>query len=172
MANDLIYRFYAELRNYKPKTGRRFEVSAEITTAQLDRILSVIFDLPHKSRYCFDIHVEENFKVCVGEYIDNEVNQKALTMFRENPERAFCRIELRTDNDYTPAGWSEDAETTVLKNVLTCENERMTYVCDGRPIDVKLEKITQNKLPEKGVPRVTGGNGIDVAQINERLKHC
>ncbi len=171
MANDTTYRFYAALRSYKPKKWRRFQVSPEVTMAQLDRILSEIFGMPLRSRYCFDVPVEENFKVCAGEYIDSEVNQKALTMFRENPERAFCRIGLRVDDDdYSPAGWAEDAEKTILKNVLTCENERMTYVCDGKPIDLKLEKIIRNKLPESGVARVTAGNGIDVAELNERLK--
>jgi hypothetical protein len=52
MATHLVYRFYAELEDYKPKIWRRFEVNGNKTIAELGYILMTMFEMQASHLFC------------------------------------------------------------------------------------------------------------------------
>ena len=45
MAQHYVYLFYAELKDYKPKIWRRFEINGEKTMAELGYALMLMFEI-------------------------------------------------------------------------------------------------------------------------------
>jgi hypothetical protein len=53
MAQHYVYRFYAELKDYKPKIWRRFEINGEKTMAELGYTLMLMFEMQAGHLFCF-----------------------------------------------------------------------------------------------------------------------
>ena len=169
MASQPIYQFYAELCDYKPKIWRRFQVANNITMARFGYILMTLFEMQASHLFCFDVPVAENFRKCVGEYINNDANGKVIDLFAERPELAQLRIELPSEDGFSEfEGRTLDAAETKVKNVLTEETEAMTFSYDygdGWEISIVLEKIFEDKdLPGKELPRTLAGSGYGIIE--------
>lgn len=169
MASQPIYQFYAALEDYKPKIWRRFQVAGHITMARLGYIIMTLFEMQASHLFCFDVPYEENFKLRVGAYIDNDINQAAIKMFQEHPGIASLRIELPYEYDCPKfEGRVINALEIKLKHVLDSKNERMTLSYDYGDkwwIDLLLEDIIIDKeLPGKELPRVLEGEGFGIIE--------
>jgi len=169
MASQPIYQLYAELQDYEPKIWRRFQVANNITMARLGYIIMTMFEMQASHLFCFDVPFEENFKVCVGEYINNDMNRTAMKMLKEQPEMASLHIELISEDGLSEfEGKVINALEIKLKNVLDHKNERMTFTYDyGDNWQVGLELegiITDKDLPGKELPRVLKGEGYGIIE--------
>ena len=162
MASHAMYQFYTELLGFEPKIWRRFQVDSTVTAAQLGYILMALFEMQACHPFYFDVPALENFKTCVGEYIDNEVNARAMAMFQTHPERAHSRIELSKKDESAEL----NAQQIQLKNVLDHENERTTFVYDFKEnwqVALVLEAIVESSEPgEKELPCVLEGEGYGI----------
>lgn len=101
MASQPIYQFYAELADYKPKIWRRFQVAGNITMARLWYIIMTMCEMQASHLFCFDIHVAENFRRCVRDYVANDGNSKVIDLFEAKPELATLRIELLDEDGFS-----------------------------------------------------------------------
>lgn len=169
MASYPIYQFYADLECYEPKIWRRFQVMNNITMAKLGYIIMTMFEMQASHLFCFDVTVADNFRKCVGEYINNDTNGKVVDLFTERPELTKLRIELPNKNELSEfEGRTLNAAETKVKNVLTEETETMTFFYDfgnGWEIHVVLEKIFEDKeLPGKELPRTLAGSGYGIVE--------
>jgi hypothetical protein len=169
MASHLIYQFYAELADYKPKIWRRFQVMNNITMAKFGYILMTTFEMQASHLFCFDVPVADNFCKCVGGHINNDINGKVVDIFKERPELAILRVELPSEDGFPEfEGRTLDAAETKVKNVLTEETETMTFLYDfgdGWEIHVVLEEIFEDKeLSGKELPRVLAGEGYGIIE--------
>ena len=61
MALHYVYSFYAELRDYKPKIWRRFEINGEKTMAELGYAIMLMFEMQASHLFCFRENTKENF---------------------------------------------------------------------------------------------------------------
>lgn len=169
MASHPIYRFYAELADYKPKIWRRFDVMNNVTMAKLGYIIMTMFEMQASHLFCFEVPVAENYCRCVGEYIDHTASGNVIDLFAERPELAKLHIELPSEDDFSEGeGRTLDAIETKVKNVLTEETETMTFCYDfgdGWGVNIILEKIYKDKdLPGKDLPRVLVGSGYGIIE--------
>jgi len=169
MASQPIYQLYAELCDYEPKMWRRFQVTNNITMARLGYILMTMFEMQASHLFCFDVPVSENFQKCVGEYIENETNRKALDLFCEKPELTNLHIELLDEDGFSDfAAQVLDAAETKVKNVLNHESEEMLFSYDygdGWTVSLTLEKLFEDKaLSGKDLPRVIEGIGYGILE--------
>lgn len=169
MASQPIYQFHAELCDYQPKMWRRFQVTNNITMARLGYIVMTLFEMQASHLFCFDVPVLENFRKCVGEHINNDVNGKVIDLFAERPELAKLHIELPGEDDFSELeGRTLDAAETKVKNVLAEETEAMTFSYDygdGWEVKLVLEKIIEDKeLPGRELPRVLEGEGYGILE--------
>lgn len=166
MASHAIYQFHTELLGFKPKIWRRFQVDSTVTAAQLGYILMALFEMQACHPFYFDVPALKNFKTCVGEYIDNEVNARAMAMFQAHPERAHSRIELSKKDESAEPGSTLNAQQIQLKNVLDHENEHMTFLYDYEEnwqVALVLEAIIDGgELAAKELPRVQEGEGYGI----------
>lgn len=169
MASQPIYQFYAELADYKPKIWRRFQVAGNITMARLGYIIMTMYEMQASHLFCFDIHVAENFRRCVRDYVANDGNSKVIDLFEAKPELATLRIELLDEDGFSEFdGRVLDAAQTKLKNTLTEATEIMSFTYDygdGWEVSVTLEKIFEDKeLPGSELPRVLEGTGYGIIE--------
>lgn len=169
MASQPIYQFYAELVDYEPKIWRRFQVMNNITMAKLGYIVMTMFEMQASHLFCFDVPVVDNFRKCIGDHINNDINGKVVDIFKGRPELAKLRVELPSEDDFSEfEGRTLDAAETKVKNVLTKEMETMMFPYDfgdGWEIQVVLEEIFEDKeLSGKELPRVLAGEGYGIIE--------
>jgi len=169
MASQPIYQFCAELCYYKPKIWRRFQVLNNVTMARLGYIIMTMFEMQASHLFCFNVPVADNFRKCVGDYTENDVNSKAIEIFKAKPELSQLHIELRREDGFSEfEGRTMDAAETSVKKVLTEENESVKFnydYGDGWEIDLVLEKIYEDKtLLGKELPRVLDGQGYGIIE--------
>lgn len=169
MASQPIYQFYAELVDYEPKIWRRFQVMNNITMAKLGYIVMTMFEMQASHLFCFDVPVVDNFRKCIGDHINNDINGKVVDIFKGRPELAKLRVELPSEDDFSEfEGRTLDAAETKVKNVLTKEMETMMFLYDfgdGWEIQVVLEEIFEDKeLSGKELPRVLAGEGYGIIE--------
>ena len=169
MASQPIYQFYAELVDYEPKIWRRFQVMNNITMAKLGYIVMTMFEMHASHLFWFDVPVVDNFRKCIGDHINNDINGKVVDIFKGRPELAKLRVELPSEDDFSEfEGRTLDAAETKVKNVLTKEMETMMFLYgfgDGWEIQVVLEEIFEDKeLSGKELPRVLAGEGYGIIE--------
>ena len=63
MASQSIYQFYAELRGYKPKIWRRFQVMQNITLARLAYIIMTLFEMKASHLFLIDVPYRKNARL-------------------------------------------------------------------------------------------------------------
>lgn len=169
MATQPIYQFYAELKDHSPKIWRRFQTANSITAAKLGYILMTLFEMHACHLFCYDVPVEENFIICVGEHITNAVNQKALSALAEYPFGKNMRIELLYEAEFSDKNADAfDAAKMKIKEIVDHEGERMSFAYDygdDRQVLLILEKVIKDKdLPGRKLPRVLEGAGYGIIE--------
>ena len=62
MAKHFIYRFRAELHDYKSKIWRVFEIDGGKTMAELGYVLQIMFEMQASHLFCFRDNIGERFQ--------------------------------------------------------------------------------------------------------------
>lgn len=174
MASYPIYQFYAELREYKPKMWRRFQVLNNISIAKFAYILMTMFEMKASHLFCFNVPYLENLKRAwsiefahrgLDYVIDDEFSY--LNKFNRN-----WRVEIIDDYSYDYLDEENerlvDAVKTKLKEATSHLDDKMEFKYDfgdGWIVDITLEKIIVDKeFPGSELPRVIEGNGYGIIE--------
>ncbi len=100
MAKHYVYRFYAELMDYKPKLWRRFEINGEKTMAELGYAIMLMFEMQASHLFCFKENMRESVLADMRiHYTDEELNSimenHSMNDFVKN-----IRYKLPSDDTY------------------------------------------------------------------------
>ena len=158
MASHPIYQFYAELKDYKPKIWRRFQVMNNITMARLGYILMTMFEMQASHLFCLMVPVRENAKLVQP--------QLAAPIFAEPVWRFDIDKEsMELQGDARCFDAASYPITSVLRGL---PGEKLTFVYDFGDewtVEVKLEAVMRDKeLSGRALPRVLGGEGYGIIE--------
>ncbi len=167
MAANPIYKFKAELMDTKLKIWREFEVANDIPMSRFGYIMMSMFNMAGGHLFRFEVPCAANFKICTGEHINAEENQKALKVIENSSP--ICYIEIPTPyDDFEPKYKTLDAKKTKLKNVLSEANETMFFnydFGDDWQIKLTLENVYMDKATHgRNFPRVLAGEGLGIIE--------
>lgn len=170
MASKPIYQIYAELKDYKPKIWRRFQVMNDITVARLAYILMTLFEMQGSHLYKFEVDELDN-------YITNHIEHynKYFKDSDDNDEffkigQYGCIFEDEEIIPYPDKRYRElkDAKDIKLKHIIDEENEKMEFQYDFGDnwcLNVVLEKIFEDEsISGKDLPRVIEGEGFGIIE--------
>lgn len=164
MTNCSIYQFNAELKGYKPRMWRRFQVSKDISLARLAYIVMTLFEMRANHLFDFEFKMELNKSKLIKE------------LGRENIEipRKFLlniiKIGLPDSetNELDKRIYDFNIFDVKMKHFITpmMPKTRFTYdFGDDWKINVKLEKIIIDEtLSKKDLPRVLKGKGYGIIE--------
>ncbi len=171
MSKQVIYQIYAELSDYKYGCSRRFQIKANDSFAKLGYVLMTLFEMKASHQFRFIYDVESNFIRNTNELIHNEVNQKVLKRFKEEPFLKFCLIEI--PNKFIPPAphyQNMDATVMAIKDVMLEAKEFIDFEYDFGDswyIHLILEEIIisdTSYLPSKNYPNVLSGKGFGIIE--------
>lgn len=168
MASKQIYQLYAELKDYRPTTWRRFEVVSNITVARLGYILMTLFEMQAHHLFCFDLPFSENYRIRMADhYTPKEIEKLTRAFFTENPGYKNMRLELKNEYIESSPG-SVDAAEAILKRILNLIGEQIYFTYDfgdNWEVIVKLEKVySDNMTLASDFPRVLEGAGFGIIE--------
>jgi hypothetical protein len=170
LASHPIYQFYAELRGFKPKIWRRFQVMNNITVAKLGYIIQVLFEMKASHLMSIEVPEGENY----GTYFK--------TLFPDEPDLyKYCDIEpdliLRYEilDEYVEMyAYSSrnvevlDATTVKVKEAISQLNNKFNFYYDfgdGWIVSLVLEKVFRDKeLSGFELPRVLEGENFGIIE--------
>ncbi len=173
MASQIIYQFYAELSDYKPKLWRRFQVANNASMARLGYILMTMFEMKASHLFCFDVPFEENLKQgMIKRYSESGFLKGLIDDDFLSPGNKNWHIEIMDDDvKYYRRGLDEklyDAVKSIVKHVVMNPEDCMVFSYDygdNWKISITLEKIIKdNELPGKELPRVLEGEGFGIIE--------
>lgn len=171
MSKQVIYQFYAELSDYKYGCNRRFQIKANESFAKLGYVLMTLFEMKASHLFRFNYDIESNFIRNTNEYINNDVNQRVLKRFKEEPFLKFCLIEV--PNKFTPPSQlyqNMDATVMTIKDVMLEVNEFIDFEYDfgdSWNVHLILEEIIITDTtyhPSKNYPKVISGKGFGIVE--------
>jgi hypothetical protein len=168
MAQHYVYRFYAELKDYKPKIWRRFEINGEKSVAELGYALMLMFEMQASHLFCFtenhkDALLVELLKQYTDEEIKNVWDKNSMGDFTKN-----WRYELANDDMFR--GEDEqliDANQITLKRITNRPGWRLVFKYDygdGWELDVVLEDCEKREVSLANLPRVLDGAGYGIVE--------
>ena len=152
MANHPIYQFYAELKDFKPNIWRRFQVTDDITVAQLGYIVQVLFEMT--ASHLMVIEYERPY----------------LTSSGKLSKRMELICQYGINNEYDPLFDTDDADATGTKlSQLNLEYPfRLTVwydFGDDWRVTLTLEEITiDSSVSGKEFPHVLTGKGFGIVE--------
>lgn len=164
MTNCSIYQFNAELKGYKPRMWRRFQVSEDISLARLTYIVMTLFEMRANHLFDFEFKMELNKSKLIKE------------LGRENIEipRKFLlniiKIGLPDSetNELDKSIYDFNIFEVKMKQLITPDMPKIKFrydFGDNWEINVKLEKIIIDEvLSKKGLPRVLKGKGYGIIE--------
>lgn len=147
----MVYQFYSELEDYRPKIWRRFQTSCNISLARLGYIIMTMYEMKGHHLLAF------------------EYEKPMLTPSRRYSSRMelLCRYAVppAMDDDFFPC---KDATTEKISNLDLERPHRLVVEYDfgdGWAVDVKLEeKIDIPGVTAKNLPRVLKGKGLGIVE--------
>lgn len=169
MAQHYVYSFYAELRDYKPKIWRRFEINGEKTMAELGYAIMLMFEMQASHLFCFKENTRDNFLAYIRTiYPDEEkfntfIEKLSMDEFLKN-----TRYELPSQDMFIPDDESLiEADTIKLSNVTNRPGWKATFEYDygdGWEIDLTLEECEKREVSLTTLPRVLEGEGFGIIE--------
>ena len=168
MTQRYVYRFYAEMKDYKPKIWRRFEINGEKTIAELGYALMLMFEMQASHLFCFT----ENRKGALpadlrSQYTDDEI--KSVLKKHSMPDFTMnCRYELPDDDIYLGAGERlVEADKITLKRITNSPGWKLTFEYDygdGWEVDLALEDCVKRDVLLANLPLILDGAGYGIVE--------
>ena len=148
----IVYQFYAELEEYKPKIWRRFQVKGDITVARLGYIVMTMYEM--KASHLLSIEHERPFLTATGR------QSKRMEL--------ICRYDIPGDTgDYEDNGGEDATRTKLSKLGLDAPSRLVVWYDFGDDwrVLVTLEKeFDDPNLSAKELPRVLEGEGFGIVE--------
>jgi len=168
MAQHYIYRFYTELKDYKPKIWRRFEINGAKTIAELGYAVMLMYEMQANHLFCF----KENRKNALfadlrSQYTEDEI-KNALGKHPMSDFTMNCRYELPNDDMFL--GDDErlvEADKITLKRITNRSGWKLTFEYDygdGWEVDLTLEDCVKREVLSANLPCILDGAGYGIVE--------
>ena len=133
MASRSIYQLHAELRGYRTKIWRQFQILDNITMARLTYILMTMFEMKAKHLFCFEsktpASVSSIFKNHV--YFHNQPTAPCILDSYFNYPLETIRLILPGENDELDGGLFDfHVFTTKMAEIITPVTPKTTFWYD------------------------------------------
>jgi hypothetical protein len=168
MAQHYVYTFYAELKYYKPKIWRRFEINGEKTMAELGYALMLMFEMQASHLFCFmENRREEILEKLRMRYTDAEI-ERVWNKFSMSELTKNYRYELPNADMYL-----SDDEQLIEANRITLQRieDRAGWALtfeydygDGWEVALLLEDCEKREVSLANLPRVLDGAGYGIVE--------
>ncbi len=165
-----VYSFYSELRDYKPKIWRRFEINGEKTMAELGYAIMLMFEMQASHLFCFKENAKDNFLAYLRTvYPDEEKFNSFVEKLSMDGSLKNARYELPSQEDIFIADDEQlfEADKIKLGNVTNSPGWKATFEYDfgdGWEIDLTLEKCEKREVSLAILPRVLEGEGFGIIE--------
>lgn len=166
LASQLIYQFYSELSDFRPKIWRRFQVLGNASMARLGYIVMTMYEM--QAEHLFDIiyPLQENFERRIkdkGILIDTPIFSDEVWRFTLDVDENFSPEEAREGE------WLSNAAEYSIRRVFggTPGMQLLMEYDFGDDWGVKLtlEAVIEDKeLPGRELPRVLEGEGYGIIE--------
>jgi hypothetical protein len=170
MASHPIYQFYAELRGFKPKIWRRFQVMNNMTVAKLGYIIQILFEMKASHLMAIEVPKGENF--CA--YIKTLFPDKPYisTNYGIEPDLIWRYEVFEEDIEMFSEPYRNvevlDAKNEKIKDAVSIQNDKLNFYYDygdGWIVSLILEKTLKDKdLPGSEFPRVLEGENFGIIE--------
>jgi hypothetical protein len=168
MAQHHVYRFYAELKDYKPKVWRRFEINGEKTMAELGYALMIMFEMQASHLFCFrESRKDELLADLRKQYTDTEIEEvwgkHSMADFAKN-----WLYQLQSDDMYL--GEDErliEADKIKLTHITRSPDWNLTFEYDygdGWEVGLELMACEKCEVSLADLPRVYDGEGFGIIE--------
>ncbi len=168
MAQHYVYRFYAELKDYKPIIWRRFEINGEKTMAGLGYALMLMFEMQASHLFCFRENTREVFLADMRiRYTEDELSS-VMEKHSMNDFVKNTRYELPSEDMYL----AEDerlieANKIKLSHITDHPGWKLTFEYDygdGWKVDLTLELCEKREVSLAGLPSILEGEGFGIIE--------
>jgi hypothetical protein len=172
MALQAIYRFYAELADFRPKIWRRFEVAQNVTMSRLAYVLMTLYEMEARHLFQFRVPEKTNYEHWYIEKITAcTEEERAREQLWINETFSDNRIVLQLIDEDSEALLGRellDASMLRLRDVIAHPGDRLYFdydFGDGWEVDLLLEDIRQDtELSGRELPRVLQGEGYGIVE--------
>jgi hypothetical protein len=168
MAQHNVYRFYAELKGYKPKVWRLFEINGEKTMAELGYALMLVFEMQACHLFCFTENRKDTLLAELrGQYTEAEIwdvwDKRSMEDFVKN-----YRYELPNDEMYLDEYEQLiEANKIKLNRITDRPGWKLTFEYDygdGWEVDLELIACEKREVSLAGLPCVYEGEGFGIVE--------
>ena len=168
MAIHLIYRFYAELEDYKPKIWRRFEVDGNKTMAELGYILMTMFEMQASHLFCFTFNPEAEILEGTRKHCSDEVFGKLRGKSDFADLLKVWRFELPFEDIYVSENeeWYDASKCRLkeITNRVRCQLKFIYDYGDNWRVNLSLESCEKVDIQACELPRVLEGEGFGIIE--------
>jgi len=169
MSQHYVYSFYAELRDYRPKIWRRFQINGEKTMAELGYSIMLMFEMQASHLFCFREKDKDNFLAYLHTiYPDEEDFNSLLEKISMDELLKNSRYELLREDMFIPDDEHLfEADKIKLSNVTNSPGWKVKFEYDygdGWEIDLTLEKCEKQEISLAILPRVLEGEGFGIIE--------
>ncbi len=172
MSEHYVYRFYAELSDYKPKIWRRFEINGEKTMAELGYTIMLMFEMQASHLFCFKENAKENFLAYLRTLYTEDESNSELEDVLASPSTSDLlknvRYELVSEDTYIMEDEHlMEADKIKLSQVTRHSGSKLTFEYDfgdGWEIDLTLEECEKREVSLAILPRVLEGKGFGIIE--------
>jgi hypothetical protein len=168
MAQHYVYRFHAELKDYKPKIWRRFEINGEKTMAELGYTLMLMFEMQAGHLFCFT----ENRKDALIEDLRKQYTDAEIKVVWDKHSMGDLaknwRYELSNDDIFL--GDDErlmEANKIKLNRITDRPGWKLTFEYDygdGWEVDLELMACEKEEVSLADLPNVLEGEGFGIIE--------
>jgi hypothetical protein len=169
MAQHYIYTFYAELRDYKPKIWRRFEINGGKTIAEFCYAIMIMFEMQASHLYQLKVNKKDNvINNLLNYYSKSEAEEmwdKHLS--HETPEIIIYdlpdeRINIQEGEEFVAAN---KAKVNHVCGYLFPWKGALEYdFGDGWVVDLTQERCEKFEASLTTLPRVLDGAGYGIVE--------
>jgi hypothetical protein len=165
-----VYRFHAELKDYKPKIWRRFEINGEKTFAELGYALMLMFEMQANHLFCF---YENNMDELIADQRERRPEAEIKDLWDELSKLDFAKnviYELPNEYRYLNLGDDEtviEANKIKIYHVTKSPGYDITFQYDfgdGWEVNLTLEECEKREVSLANLPKVLDGEGYGIIE--------
>jgi len=168
MAQHYVYRFSAELKNYRPRIWRLFEIDGEKTMAELGYALMLMFEMQASHLFSFREDRKAEALRILQTMLPAAEARKVWASEASRAMSQYLRYELA--NPYMEQEDYEQiipADSIKLQEITDRSSWRLTFEYDygdGWEVDVTLKKCEKREVSLADLPRVLEGEGFGIIE--------
>lgn len=156
MAKHVVYRLYAELRDYQPKIWRRFDINGEKTVAELIYSLMIMFEM--QASHLFTLKLQNRTALLQALNADKSTD----------PLIKDVRFELSGDDLYVAKTERVMiADEVTLNQAIRGEHAKLTFRYDFGDdwwIDIAVKDIAKKDISLRTLPKIIDGAGFGIIE--------